>query len=416
MTRATSAALAAVALCLFLLFWSLLHHGTLGRGQITDTGVYSSYGGAIADGQVPYRDFQLEYPPAALPVFVLPALVDRDAYGRWFDREIALCGCLALLGTALCLRALDAGPARTAAALGLFAVSPLLVGSVVLTRFDLWPAALAVFALAALLGRRSTTAAVLLGAAIGAKLWPAALVPLAVVWIARTAGARAAAVWSAGLSAVVAAIFLPFVALSPGGVRHSFHAQLARPLQLESLGSSILIAVHHFFGTTLHVSTTFGSQNVTGPGTHAVAVASSIAGVVALVSVWMLFARGPATGARLATHAAAAVAVLLALDKVFSPQFVIWLVPLTVLVPGLRGLAAGALLAAALVLTQSWFPRHYWHLANDFASTQSGELLARNLVVLALAVVLAWPTSEDELLGEERSRLEALRRVRAQPD
>lgn len=159
MSRAASGLLLAAALLVFLLCWSLLHHGTLGRGQITDTGLYQQYGDAMAGGEVPYRDFRLEYPPGALPVFVLPSLGhegDRAAYDRWFDRLMALCGCLALTGAALALRALGAGAGRTGAALGVIAVSPLLLGSVMLTRFDWWPAALTVLGLAALLGGRLT--------------------------------------------------------------------------------------------------------------------------------------------------------------------------------------------------------------------------------------------------------------------
>lgn len=419
MTRAAWAALVVVALCLFVLSWSLLHHGSLGSGQITDTPTYQSYGDAIARGAVPYRDFKLEYPPGALPVFMLPSLGhegDRAAYDRWFDREMALCGCLALLGTALCLRALRAGPVRTAVALGFFGVSPLLIGSVTLTRFDFWPAALAVFALAAFLSDRPVPAAVLLGCAIGAKLWPAALLPLLAVWLVKTRGPRTAAIWTAGVAAVLAAIFLPFTVLAPGGIGHSFHSQLARPLQIESLGSAILIAVHHVAGTTLHVTGSFGSQNVTGPGAHVVEVVTTIAGVLALVAIWVLFARGPATGARLAAHSAASIAALLAFGKVFSPQFVIWLVPFVLLVGGLRGVAAVALLAAVLALTHAWFPHHYWALAQGFAPTQSGELLARDLCVVALFVVLVWPGLQHEMLGEHRSRLEALQRVRTQID
>jgi hypothetical protein len=236
------------------------------------------------------------------------------------------------------------------------------------------------------------------------------------VWLVRTRGPRAAAVWTAGVAAVLAAIFLPFTVLGPGGVAHSFHAQLARPLQLESLGSAVLIAVHHLAGTTLHVTGSFGSQNVTGTGTRAVELVTTIAGVLALVTVWVLFTRGPATGARLATHSAAAIAALLAFGKVFSPQFVIWLVPFVLLVGGLRGFASGVLLAAVLGLTHAWFPHHYWDLAKGFASAQSGELLARDLCVVALLVVLAWPGLQHEMLGEHRSRLEALRRVRTQID
>jgi hypothetical protein len=113
---------------------------------------------------------------------------------------------------------------------------------------------------------------------------------------------------------------------------------------------------------------------------------------------------------------AAAVVALVAFGKVFSPQYMIWLIPFVVLVGGLRGVAGSALLYAALVLTQTWFPSHYWNLAQRFAPTQVGELFARDLCVVALFVVIAWPGLQHEVFGEHRSRLEALQRVRTQVD
>jgi hypothetical protein len=413
-TRVASAVLIGVAIWLFLISWSAVHHGTLAKSQIKDTGLYEQYGDAISRGEVPYRDFGLEYPPGSLPVFVLPSLGhegDRDAYDRWFDRLMSLCGALAVLGAGLALRALGAGPVRTAASLLVIGVSPLLLGSVMLTRFDWWPAALVALALAALLHERLALAALGLGAAIAAKLWPAVLAPVAVVWIWRTRGSRAALAWAGGVVAVNALVFIPFAVLSPGGLQHSFHAQIARPLQLESLGGAVLIAIHHVFGTRLFVETTFGSQNLIGAGTGAVEIATTVVGVLALLATWILFERGEMTRQRVATYAAASVAVVLAFGKVFSPQFMIWLIPL---VPLSASIAANVLLVAALLLTQTWFPRNYWPLATDFHPPQSWYLLLRDLCVAGIAVVLGWPRSEHEPLGEGRSRLEALERVGTQ--
>jgi len=419
MTRTGSTALAAVALGLFLGCWSLLHHGTLGRSQLVDTGTYSHYGDAIAGGAVPYRDFRLEYPPGALPMFILPAFgheSDQAAYDRWFDRLMALCGCLTIVGAVLALRALGAGPLRTAAALGTLAVSPVLLGSVVLSRFDFWPAALVALAVAALLWERLTLAALALGVAIAAKLWPAVLAPLALIWIWRTRGAREAAAWAVSLVAVDVVCFAPFAILSPSGLWASFHTHIARPLELESLGSALLIAAHHLFGTHLAVVSSYGSQNPSGTGVHLLGTLTTVADVAGVLAVWLLFARGPATPERLVVHAAAAVTVLLAFAKVFSPQFLIWLVPLVPLVRGRRGLVAGGLLAAALALTQTYFPRHYWALAIGLAPTQSWLVLTRDLVVVALAGVLMWPLPDEELVGEGRARLAALGRMRPRLD
>jgi len=82
MTRAGSTALVAVALGLFLGCWTLLHHGFLERGQLTDTGTYARYGDAIADGAVPYRDFRLEYPPGALRSSSSPRSATRATRSR----------------------------------------------------------------------------------------------------------------------------------------------------------------------------------------------------------------------------------------------------------------------------------------------------------------------------------------------
>ena len=296
----------------------------------------------------------------------------------------------------------------------LAAVAPLALGSVVLSRFDLWPAALTVLALATVLRRHWALSGVLIGTAFAAKLWPAVLVPLVAVWIARSEGGRAAGRWLAIGAATAAAWFLPFVVLSPGGVAHSFHAQFARPLQLESLGAAVLIAWHHLTGTRLAIESSYGSQNVTGPGAHAAAIVTAVVGVLALAALYAAFARGAADTGELLRYAAAAVAVTIAFGKVFSPQFLIWLIPLVPLVRGRRGVWTSSLFFAALVLTQLWFPKRYWSLVNQFALTQSIELLARDLAMVALAIVLVRPWLEHDALGEHRARVEALERVRPQ--
>ena len=83
-----------------------------------------------------------------------------------------------------------------------------------------------------------------------------------------------------------------------------------------------------------------------------------------------------------------------------SPQFLIWLIPVVPLVRGRRGLWAGALLLAALVLTQVWFPFRYFRLALDFEAGLSWVLLARDLVLVALALLLASSLRRDAIRPE----------------
>ena len=141
----------------------------------------------MADGQVPYRDFAVEYPPAALPVFRLP--VEGGDYGATFEGLMAAAG----VGVVLLVAALT-----SAWWAPLFvAVSPLLLGSVVLSRFDLWPAFLTVAALAVFLSGRVRLGLGTLGLATAAKVYPALLAPLLVAHVWRTRGRREALVCGA---------------------------------------------------------------------------------------------------------------------------------------------------------------------------------------------------------------------------
>ena len=64
----------------------LVATGVEGRAGISDTPVYEYYGERIVDGDVPYRDFRVEYPPGAIVAFVVPALraSDHDEYDAAF--------------------------------------------------------------------------------------------------------------------------------------------------------------------------------------------------------------------------------------------------------------------------------------------------------------------------------------------
>jgi hypothetical protein len=139
------------------------------------------------------------------------------------------------------------------------------------------------------------------------------------------------------------------------------------------------------------VVTTHGSQNLTGHG--AIGAGFAVAQVAVLVALWVGFARGgPMTRERFIRFAATTVCAFVAFGKVLSPQFLLWLVPLVPLVAGRRGLAAASLLAAALVLTQVWFPQRYWAYAADFHL--AWVVLLRDLVLVALVGVLAWPGAQ----------------------
>jgi Glycosyltransferase family 87 len=386
-----------VAVAVFVGVWTGLHYGFYTHRQIIDTPVYQHYGNEIAHGKLPYRDFALEYPPGALPMFALPGLVShgghdqdvRPGFRRTFETLMWVCGALALIAMALTLRVI--GGALWAPLL-FAALAPLALGTVILSRFDLWPAALAAGALAALVSQRFRLGHVLLGLGAAAKFYPGVLLPLAVAYTWKQRGRREALACLALSIGAFALVVVPFLVLAPHGVWHSVRVQLERPLQVESSGAAFLLVAHNVFGFALAGETSHGSQNVAGGAAHVVAIVSSVLQAGVLIWIWWAFARGPATAAALVRSSAAALCAFVAFGKVLSPQFLIWLIPVVPLVRGRRGLWASALLLAALVLTQIWFPFRYFRLALDFEPGLSWVLLARDLVLVALALLLAWPS------------------------
>jgi hypothetical protein len=156
-------------------------------------------------------------------------------------------------------------------------------------------------------------------------------------------------------------------------------------LQIESLGSALYLAVHHLVGLEVEMRSGHGSQNLHATGTAVTAVVLSLAQIGVLAWIWL---RRPATSEELVRWSAAALVAFVALGKVLSPQFLIWLAPVVPLVGGVRGLRASALLAAALVLTQLWFPSRYWDLARELDPLPSTLVLVRDLFLVAILVVL----------------------------
>jgi uncharacterized membrane protein len=227
---------------------------------------------------------------------------------------------------------------------------------------------------------------------VAVKLFPAVLVPLVVAFVWRRRGRREALICLGIAVAVVLAVFLPFLVLAPGGMAESIGHQLSRPLQIESLGAALFLAAHHLFGIGLEMRSSHGSQNVHATGTAIAAIAASVVQIGVLAWIW---SRRPGTREELVRWSAAGLVAFVALGKVLSPQFLIWLVPVVALVAGARGLRASTLLASALVLTQLWFPSRYWELARELDGDVVALVLARDLVLVGLLLVLVSSRGES---------------------
>jgi Glycosyltransferase family 87 len=320
-------------------------------------------------------------------VFLLARAAGAAHFALGFKLLMAACGAGAVLAALATLDAVRASRTRLAAAAAAMAVAPLAIGPICLNAYDLWPAFLLAVALALLVHGRPGWALGLLAAAAAAKVYPLAALLPAALYVDRRHGRAVLQRALTAFVAVAVVVNLPFAALGPGGLRYSYWVQLKRGLELNSLGASVLLAAQKLglYDATI-ANRPPGSDNLIGRLPDAVATLSGLLVLAAIVAVATLFARTRRDGETLLLAAAASVAAFVALDKVFSAQYVDWLVPL---VP-LAGLVAAAAVLPVFVLTQEVFSHRVGIRAGGGAVWL---LLVRNLGVLLAAGALTLRTS-----------------------
>ena len=347
-----------------------------------DVGHYQRLAERALDGEVPYDDYFVEYPPGALPAFLLPAAFDD--YRRAFKLEMAVLAVATLLAMTAVLAAMDRRPRVAAAPLLVFALAPIALGHLFLNRYDLWAALFVTAALAALVRGRVPATGLLLGAATATKLFAVAALPVVTVHVVRTRGRRDAALLLEACGGVVALAFAPFAAAAPGGIGYSLYSQAARGLHAESLPGSVLLALDALGLRDARLAAGLGIE-LRGGLADALGVAAGVAQLAALAAVVVAYARGGDSQERLVTAFAASVVAVVAFAKVLSPQYLVWLLPLVPLVaPRVAGRASAVLLAAC-VATQLEVHGFDGLSVTDWSVAL---LVVRNALLVLLFVVL----------------------------
>jgi uncharacterized membrane protein len=374
-----------VAVPVFLAACAVPDGGLFRAARFRDVHIYQGYAERFLHGDLPYRDVFVEYPPGAFAVFMPPTAFGALHYNAAFKSLMALCGLATILLAALVLVELGVARSRLYVVVGLLALGPIALGPISLNTYDAWPALLTVLALYLFLRGWDLPGAAALGLAVSAKVYPLVLVPLAGIYVWRRAGPRKVVAALAVFVVVAAVVVVPFAAYDAHGVASSFRSQAERGLQIESLGASLLLAVDRLglYDAKVVETTGVAGRNLSGSLPDAVAAVTLVLEALAVVAVWALYARTRDPRARLPLAFAAAVAGFLAFTKVFSPQYLVWLVPLVVLA---GSWLAVALTAVSLVLAQVWF-FHYHALFR--LAWPTWLLLLRDLLILGVFLVLA---------------------------
>src|SRR5947209_2271586 len=290
----------------------------------------------------PFHMLPLEYPPLTLVIFSLSLLAPIPDYQVLFALWMALTAALIYW---LLLRYGPRGAALTFAFFALVGAWATAEG-----RFDMVPAALTILCIIAAERKHWTFAYVALAFGVLLKLYPLLLLPA--LFIAEQQNAQRlpipkqtmtlkvlpAELWRTLRSirtwhwkntliffAVVIGVTAFFATLDfQGAVVSQFSYFSHRPIQIESTGSAFLWVATQF-GFPAHVEFTYGSLNVISPLGDRLALIIECAFVLAFIyTIWQQW-RGKLD---VVQSCIALLLVFIVFGKVFSPQYLIWLMPL----------------------------------------------------------------------------------------
>lgn len=336
----------------------------------------------LADGKVPYLDKvqePVEYPVltgwfmqaiSAIVRWTLPNAAVQSRGMAFFDLTAVALGLLAVI--AVLATAYAAGPRRALRAGLMCALAPgLLLAAYI--NWDLLAVALSALAIAAWAGRRPAVAGVLLGLAISAKFYPIVFLWPFILLCVRAGRWRQLGRLGAGTAGAWLVVNVPVMLLAWDGWLRFYSFSKERSVDW---GSIFFLAARHGQTWVDDVST------LNKVGELSFAVLALAIGAVALTSP-----RRPRLPQLLFLVAAA----FMVTNKVWSPQYVLWLLPLVVL--------ARPRLPAFLVWQAgevAYFFGIWWYLLNVQSNGVDGigdntyfaTMLARLLSVLAMVVLV----------------------------
>ncbi|MCW5849786.1 MAG: DUF2029 domain-containing protein [Anaerolineae bacterium] len=395
-------ALVIALVCLALYIWPDY------RPDLSTISQYAEHAQRMAVGQQPYRDFVFEYPPLAIPLFFLPGLgvsnSDVDRYRLQFALEqTALAVALGWLALALVRRYLHGrGLLGVLVALPLFLLAAGVMAT--LERYDLAPALVTLAAIYLWPHQQGQLAWPLLAIGTALKVYPALLAPLFALEHLRR-GERRTLARNVGLYIVTLLLaFLPFLATGPAVLEVLFAYHGERGLEINSLWATPLL-LRYTRGAPLEVVQAHASEEVVAPGADMLAALAVPAIVLLLGLVYWVYWRRlravePATTSddedaipRLLRFSALSILAFVLPNKVFSPQYLVWLIPLLPMLRDRQRWLVWGLFGFILALTQYVYPSHWVELTRFLDPRPIFALAARNILLLPLFVLLF---EEDE--------------------
>lgn len=336
------------------------------HGHQQDLNLYWSTAMKTLSGQVPFRDFRLEYPILALIPIVVPGLLSTlsggsfYAYVFWFVIQNLLLG--------LAMGKITGKMDPTGKALSRYLIAMIFCFPLILFRFDSFPAMLTILAIA-YVSRQPFFSGFSLMASIAAKLYAVVLLPVFGLFYLFSRNVRKRLLQLAGIVSFLAFILACITLFRMDAASDFTRYHLLRGIQIESLAGGVLLLLEQMGLVKLDIAHSFGAMHLTTPVAAEILWWINIitpCGFVVMTAylAWAFYRASAMPNAlsvsRLNAAAAAQILLFMLLNKVLSPQYMIWLLPL---VPFCKQKTFLTYIAA-LMLSIVIFPGHYYYLVS----------------------------------------------------
>ncbi|MBD2165944.1 DUF2029 domain-containing protein [Calothrix membranacea FACHB-236] len=310
-----------------------------------DINIYYQYSLNILEGKLPYRDFNVEYPPLALLSFLLPRLLTLGLSNNY---HVYVCSLLLInitivsLNSLLILKITKSYYSQNQQIIVLisYTLCSFLLVPIMLWRYDLFSTLLTVLALFAIISARPRLAGICLGLGIAAKLYPLVMLPIFAAYYLAHKNYRAILNLFFGALGAITFSCLPFLVIRNINFLSFLSYHKERGIQIESLPAGLITLAHKFGVIEVQTVGNYGSRNIVSPLDesilHALPWLFIIMYSIILLNSFYRFRQERYQNELVKVTALAAYTVLSLLifiitNKVFSPQYLIWILPFTVI-------------------------------------------------------------------------------------
>ncbi len=327
--------------------------------------IYYTYSTKFLEGEIPYRDYDMEYPPLALLAFCLPYLLafgqnlTSAQYLRLYLLETVLLSLIVSTIVMLLLKRWRPKPRGKLKPIALLTIAVAVCAPILPWRYDLFPALLTILALYLLITDKPLASGFCIGVAVGVKLYPMVIIPVLGLYLLTKKDGISLRRFMLGGGISVLTI-IPFFLLSPNQFLSflSYHQQ--RGLEVESLMSGLILLGKTLGYGSAEIVYNYTAFHLSAPyadiALRWLPYLATIMFALVFASCYMHFRRESGHQIiptdSLVAYTTIALLIFIATNKVFSPQYIIWILPF---VPLLRFRYA-SLLIIIFFLTMMIFP------------------------------------------------------------